>query len=217
MWRWNNGDAELYHYGVLGMKWGVHRAKSYQEKSNRARARGNMTDAQKYQNKSDRITAKHERLAGGKKTMNRVSKQSMGKTMAQTAVFGTYGALKYNQARAKHASRGRAAVEATLYNAGNKLTGGVLGVAEPRLHKSGKSGARTTSKTSKTARKSNGSAVSQKKYVEAHNRAAAKINDSSNHILSDFNKKWEGRYNTAAYQQAYTEMFNKLLEDELRR
>ena len=25
MWRWNDGDAELYHYGVKGMKWGVRR------------------------------------------------------------------------------------------------------------------------------------------------------------------------------------------------
>lgn len=211
MWRWNNGDAELYHYGVLGMKWGVHRAKAYQAKSNRARARGDMGNAQKYQNKSNQITAKHERLAGGKKTLKRVSKQSMGKTLAQTAVFGTYGALKYNQARAKHASRGKAAVQATLYNAANKMTGGILGAAEPRLHNTGKSA------VPKTSRKSAGSGVSQKQYVAAHNRAAAKINDSSNHILSDFNKKWEGKYNTTAYKQAYTEMFNKMIEDELRR
>lgn len=56
----------------------------------------------------------------------------------------------------------------------------------------------------------------QKEYAAAHNRAAAKINDSSNHILSDFNKKWKGKYNTTAYQQAYIEMFNKMIEDELR-
>lgn len=133
MWQWTDGTGELYHYGVLGMKWGVHRAKAYQAKSNRARAQGDMGNAQKYQNKSKQIMAKHERLAGGKKVLNRVNKQSMGKTLAQSVLFGTYGALKYNQARAKHASRGKAALKATLYNMGDLLTNGALGVVEPRI------------------------------------------------------------------------------------
>ena len=217
MWRWTGIDTELYHYGVLGMKWGVHRAKAYQAKSNRARSRGNIGDAERYQNKSNRIMAKNERLSGGKNAFERASKQSMGKTLAQAAVFGTYGATKYNQARAKHASRGKAAVQATLSNAGNKMTGGLLGVVEPRLSNRNKAGSTVAKQSAQKPSKSGKMAkITEKQYAAAHNRAAAKINDSSNHILSDFNKKWEGKYNTAAYKQAYTELFNKMIEDELR-
>lgn len=217
MWRWTGIDTELYHYGVLGMKWGVHRAKAYQAKSNRARSRGNIGDAERYQNKSNRIMAKNERLSGGKNAFERASKQSMGKTLAQAAVFGTYGATKYNQARAKHASRGKAAVQATLYSVGNKMTGGLLGVVEPRLSNRNKAGSTVAKQSAQKPSKSGKMAkITEKQYAAAHNRAAAKINDSSNHILSDFNKKWEGKYNTAAYKQAYTELFNKMIEDELR-
>lgn len=217
MWRWTGIDTELYHYGVLGMKWGVHRAKAYQAKSNRARSRGNIGDAERYQNKSNRMMAKNERLSGGKNAFERASKQSMGKTLAQAAVFGTYGATKYNQARAKHVSRGKAAVQATLYNVGNKMTGGLLGVVEPRLSNRNKAGSTVAKQSAQKPSKSGKMAkITEKQYVDAHNRAAAKINDSSNHILSDFNKKWEGKYNTAAYKQAYTELFNKMIEDELR-
>lgn len=119
MWQWDDGTCELYHYGVLGMKWGHHKAKVYTTKANHARARGNMGDAQMY-------TARTERLGGGKAVSQRVKKQSAGKTAAQMVLFGSYGALKYNQARAKHASRGEAAAKATLYSIGNSMTGGLL-------------------------------------------------------------------------------------------
>jgi len=126
MWQWNDGTCELYHYGVLGMKWGHHKAKVYTAKANRARARGNMGDAQMYTAKARKATAKTERLGGGKAVSQRVKKQSAGKTAAQMVLFGSYGALKYNQARAKHASRGEAAAKATLYSIGNNMTGGLL-------------------------------------------------------------------------------------------
>lgn len=71
MWQWNDGTMELYH-----------KAKVYTAKAKRARARGNMGDAQMYTAKARKATAETERL-GGKAVSQRVKKQSAGKTAAQ--------------------------------------------------------------------------------------------------------------------------------------
>lgn len=53
-------------------------------------------------------------------------------------------------------------------------------------------------------------------YERAQNRATEKLNDSSSNILSDFNKKWEGKYDTQAYNEAFMQLYNKLVDDELK-
>lgn len=94
-----------------------------------------LADAKRYEKKSKDIENKHIQLAGGKKVYDYTTKQSLGKNLVKSYLLGTYGALKYNQARVQNASRGKAAIKGALYDSGNSATGGILGIVEPRLDK----------------------------------------------------------------------------------
>lgn len=130
----NEANDILMHYGVLGMKWGQRRARKFAAKSAKASAKGKTKKAQKYKAKSEQIKSYHQKM-GGKKTYERVAKTSTGKAIAQSILMGTYGSLKYNEARAKGQKRGKAAVNGLLYRAANASTGGIVSVVEPRRRK----------------------------------------------------------------------------------
>lgn len=120
----------IMHYGVLGMKWGIRRSEKALAKASKARS---SEKADKYRAKAKRIEQKHRDRAGDK-TYERVKSTSTLKLLGQTWLNGgTYGALKYNQARSEGKSRGQAWVKGFLNTVGNNVTLGVLSVAEPRV------------------------------------------------------------------------------------
>lgn len=166
-------EFELQHYGVLGMKWGIRRARrkdakqAYKSRTNKAfakyereiaaiekpykrgqnlskadlarqdaaerayssavaRAKQDYKRAQKSKSRDAEI-ANRLYSKQSKEVNARVANMSMGKALVQANMMGSYGALKYNEARAnKAAGRGKAAVEAFLYSNANMMLGGAL-------------------------------------------------------------------------------------------
>lgn len=117
--------AALMHYGVLGMRWGVSRDRSYRGTKAKAKAKLKKT--------GNKTTYKKELAAAREKTLNRlysknskelnkkIANEGMGKTLAKSYLMGSYGAAKYNKARAQGDSRLTSAGKALVKVNANRL------------------------------------------------------------------------------------------------
>ena len=108
-------NGELYHYGVIGMKWGIRRArknggtyaykshatKMYGKKAERAAVKGNTEKAKKYK-KYEKRSADLDR-----QMQSYAEKVSAGKAVAQLLFLNsrTYAATKMMTGNTKYASR----------------------------------------------------------------------------------------------------------------
>lgn len=138
---------ELYHHGILGMKWGQHRVAKLASKISNEKKTGKediseikeigkyhnkdttkdiarskqitSNNINKYTNKMNKIQSKMDKRTT-KTTQNAIKKMSIGKALVRSYLMGSYGALVYTSVRAKGGtSKGKAATKAILNNMAN--------------------------------------------------------------------------------------------------
>ena len=112
-------DNQLTHYGVLGMKWGVHKAQksgstyTYKSKAqSKAEKRLNNAKAKGAKSKTiDKYSRELETLKIRDSRRDNYAKQtSTGKAVVRAVLLGPIGAMGYNSMRAAGYSAARSAI-----------------------------------------------------------------------------------------------------------
>ena len=142
--------SDLYHTGVLGMKWGHRKVtklnakiskekaigkkmieedreigkfnKNYNVKKEVARSK-QITDknVKKMEAKRNKIQSKLDNQAT-KETQKAINNMPTGKAMAQAFLLGSYGSVVYTSLRTSGVSKGKAIIQAATNNWANELT-----------------------------------------------------------------------------------------------
>ena len=95
-------DKELIHYGVLGMRWGVRHDKEYKSGMKSLKSRGLSRDQFVKERAALRLkTANRLYNKNSSKMNNRIVNRNAIGTAAMSSLLGSYGTMRYDQARAR--------------------------------------------------------------------------------------------------------------------
>ena len=97
MWKYNNTDDELYHYGILGMHWGIRRKNRYESKdSSRAKK---LNKKKLYQLSNDELKTLNNRKrleSEYKKNRTRYAAIGLAAVGTTATLLGNYGNIRKN-------------------------------------------------------------------------------------------------------------------------
>lgn len=138
MWHYQDSST-LCHYGVLGMKWGQRRSRQLSKKMDKwkktAKQQGNVVNTsatKKLARTAKKVNAIYNKEQRYGKAAKRVAKTRTPKLVVQSALFGTFGALKYNQNRAEGKTRVDSFLSSLGYKKLNDFTLGTYSTVDSR-------------------------------------------------------------------------------------
>lgn len=143
MTHFHTDSNELYHYGVLGMKWGIRKERRGKRTGYMTSTKSPTTKRLEKQEKKGTLTGVQKKQLAASRAHDKALKKRIASTSTlelavQTALLGSPGALKYNSIKADdpNYSTGKAIVRSLLASGASMYTANISKLVDDRTYES---------------------------------------------------------------------------------